>query len=231
MRPSTTRSPAYQLIPGQARCEGFFDKTVSQTFVELVSLTRGLPPVAEVTGGSPALQLVIHANMKGPVRLVVQPQRSSPFYRVDAAMQGGLALTWDAGPMLRETGLALPDLGFIAMVDTEPASPGTITAIAPVAFTPGAQQNQRVFAVVRASVDISSLAWRAQVRGSAASTAAEWVEVPNSQKFAWQRITLPIELPVDGNGLRVDVQAVSAIGAQALPLLSFTVVGTGDGKP
>jgi hypothetical protein len=219
------------MIPGQARCEGFFDKTVSQTFVELVSLTRGQQPVAGVTGGSPATQLVIQANMKGPVRLVVQPQRSSPFYRVDAAMQGGLALTWDAGPMLRETGLALSDLGFIAMVGIGPASPGTTTALAPVALTPGAQQDQRVFAVVRASVDISSLAWRAQVRGSASATNAGWVEVPNSQKFAWQRITLPIELPGDGNGMRVDVQAIAAVGAQALPLLSFTVVGTGDGKP
>ncbi len=39
--PSSSGAPAYGPVAPQ-RCEGFFDRTVSQPFIELVSLTRGV---------------------------------------------------------------------------------------------------------------------------------------------------------------------------------------------
>ena len=223
--PSTAKSPTYRLITGQARCEGFFDKTVSQAFIELVSLTRGLPPSAVAT---PAGVLEVHANVKGPVRLVVQPQRSSPFYRVDAAMQGGQILSWDPAPMLKATGLQQSDLGFVAVSGSAPGSGGTLPIFAPLSFALQAQQDQRVYAVIRVSVEVSSVAWRAYRKGPAGGLAPVWVEMPNSQRYAWQRITVPLELPVTGQGLMVDVQAVSAVDSQFLPLLRFSIAGRDD---
>ncbi len=46
-------------------------------------------------------------------------------------------------------------------------------------------------------------------------------------------ITLPIDLPADGKGMHVDVQAVSPGNALTLPLplLRFSVVGPCDGSP
>lgn len=228
LQPSRDSAPAYRIIAGQARCEGFFEKTVSQPFIELVSLTRGPPPGAGVT---PSPMLEIQANVQGAVRLVIQPQRSSPYYRVDAAMQGGQALAWDPAPMLAATGLPLSNLGFIALTRSNPPWAGAVAAIVPVAFTPQGQQDMRVYAVVRVSVDVASLAWRAYRLGTDASPAPTWIDMPDSHRFAWQRVTLPIELPADGKGLRIDVQAVGVSNSQSLPLLRFAVVGAKDGSP
>ncbi len=232
LAPSSARSPVYRMVPGQSRCEGFFDKTVSQPFLELVSLTRGLPPSPPAVGAAvTAGVLEIHANAKGTLHLVVQPQRSNPFYRVDAALQGGQALTWDPAPMLKATGLPLSDLGFIAIAGSNAAAPGAVAAVAAVGFTTQALGEKRVYAVVRVSVDVSQVSWRAYSKGAAATTASAWVDMPGSTLFAWQRITLPIELPGDGKEWSVDVQAVASNNSQALPLLRFTIVGPGDGKP
>lgn len=231
LQPSTSSAPAYRSVPGQARCEGFFERSVSQPFIELVSLTRGAPPAA---GATPEPALEIHADVRAPLRLLVQPQRSSPFYRVDAAMQGGQALSWDPAPMLAATRLALPDLGFLAVAGSAVVSGGALPAIAPVAFSAQARTDMRVFAVVRVSVEVSSMAWRGYRTGADAlpgTAAPAWADLPDSHRYAWQRITLPIELPGDGKGLRVDVQAVGAKDALALPLLRFTVLGPRDGSP
>lgn len=232
LAPSSARSPVYQMVPGQSRCEGFFDKTVSQPFLELVSLTRGAPPATRAVGAAaPAGVLEIHANAKGAMRLVVQPQRSSPFYRVDAALQGGQSLVWDSAPMLKATGLPLSDLGFIALAESNAPAAGALAAVAPVALTGQALVEKRAYAVIRVSVDVSSVSWRAYNKAAGAAPAPAWVDMPGSARFAWQRITLPIELAGDGKDLSVDVQALGTSNQQALPLLRFTIIGAGDGKP
>ncbi|MDP1901502.1 MAG: hypothetical protein Q8K96_13765 [Rubrivivax sp.] len=229
VEPSTTRSPAYRVVSGQARCEGFFDRKVSQPFVELVSLTRGpLPPAP----GASAPALVLRTDVKTAARLVVQPQRSGPYYRVDAALPAGQALSWDPAPMLAATGLRLAELGFLAVVRASGPSAATVTALAPVSLAaqpPG--EDARAVAVVRVSVAVSSVAWRSYRLGADAVLATPWAAVPDSQLFAWQRVALPIALPADGKGLRVDVQAVGADDGRALPLLRFAIEGPLDGGP
>ena len=44
-------------------------------------------------------------------------------------------------------------------------------------------------------------------------------------------ITLPIDLPADGKGLQVDVQAVPAGNSLTLTRLRFSVAGPCDGSP
>lgn len=230
LKPSSFSSPAYRIVPGQARCEGFFEKTVSQPFIELVSLTRGPAPAP---GATPAPALAIYAQSRAPVRLVVQPLASTPLYRVDAALTSGQALLWDPAPMLAATGRPLSSLGFLALTDLPATPAGAVPAIAPIAFTTQQQQDTRVYAVVRVSVEVSSVAWRGYRLGNDAAptpaTATAWTDMPASHLYAWKHITLPIDLPADGRGLRVDVQAVGASNSQTLPLLRFAVVGARDG--
>lgn len=233
VKPSSSLAPAYASVPGQTRCEGFFEKTVSQPFIELLSLTRGAPPSA-TAASAPSAPLQIRADARAAARLVVQPLPSRPFYRVDAALAPGQVLSWDAAPMLAATRQAVSGLGFLALVTSTSTNPGALPALAPVAFTPQTPQDGRVYAVVRVSVDVVSVAWRSYRVGndaaaSPSSTSAAWTDLPDSNLYAWKHITLTIPMPADGKGLRVDVQAVGAANAQSLPLLRFAIVGPDDG--
>lgn len=219
LRPSAAQSPAYRPVAGQARCEGFFERTVSQPFVELLSLTRGDVPAQSG-------ELEIRTDAAVAARLVVQPQRSRPFYRVDAELPGGQPLRWDPAPMLAATQLPLAELGFLGV--TAPAAAGaTDLAVLPLRFgSDPAGDGRRLQAVVRVSVEVSSVAWRSAPPGGPATP---WTVLPDSHLYAWRRLVLPIELPAADAGLRVDVQAVAARDAQPLPMLRFEIVGAADG--
>jgi hypothetical protein len=223
LSPSSSRTPAYAVFADPPRCEGFFERKVSQPFLELVSLTRGPMPAGT------ALQL--RADSKSAARLLVQPQRSGPFYRVDAALPAGQTLAWDAATMLAATGLRLVDLGFMAVVQAA-ATNGSPALLAPVLLSGAAAADHGIStAVVRVSVAVSSVAWRSYRLGTDGGPASDWTVLPASQLFAWQRIAVAIPLPTDGGGLQIDVQAVGADDGQALPLLRFAIDGAGDAHP
>ncbi len=220
LQPSSTRSPPYGPVAGQSRCEGFYQRSVSQPFIELVSLTRG----ASVAAAAP---LELSVDAKGRFKLVVQPQRSSPFYRMDALLTDRQTLRWDPSPMLAATGLPAADLGFLAFA----AAPGAAAQrLAPVALTPQARGELSATAVLRVSVAVASIVWRSS-RPDNSVTAGDWRELPGSELYAWQRASLPIDLPADGGTLAIDVQAVASDGGRALPLLRFTIFGSRDGAP
>jgi hypothetical protein len=217
---SKSRQPAYGPAPGQPRCEGFYEKNVSQPFLELVSLTRSPP-------GSWSLDSEGRLNLRGSpkvdTRLLIQPMRSNPLYRVDAWLTRGATVGWHSGTMLQATGLQLRDLGFLAFAGAEPM------ALAPVSTQDG-EQGQTAYAVLRPSVAVSALAWRGYRLASPSALPGTWQDLSSSALFAWERIALPIALPADGLGLRIDVRALDSQG-QALPLLQFVVLGANDEKP
>lgn len=226
LAPSSSRAPGYAAQAGQARCEGFFERKVSQPFIEIVSLTRGALP------GAQPLQLRLDTRLAA--RLVVQPLRSGPFYRMDAAMPAGQPLAWDAGPMLAATGLRSVDLGFLGLLQA-PGAGTPVAVLAPVLLGgPAAEAATQptpgpAVAVLRVSVAVGSVAWRSYRLGADAGPVSAWATLPGSQLFAWQRIALPIDLPADGQRLMVDVQALGADDGQALPMLRFAVEGARDG--
>jgi len=221
VQPSRLQQPPYQRLPGQARCEGFFERNVSQPFVELVSLTRGLPDPA---AAAPAASLQISALRNVTARLVVHPLRSGPFYRVDALIDPGQPLLWDAAPMLRATGLRLRDLGFLALA-LAPRD-DTMTVL-PLSLTPAPPGEHSVQAVLRVSVAVRSLAWRRYRLDGSDDGASGWREVAGPPLYAWDRVSLAIELPADGKSVHVDVQALDTAG-KALPLLRFILIGSND---
>ena len=222
LRPSTSKSPPYERVSGQPRCEGFFDQNVSRPFLELLSLTRG-PGLTSSADAGQGVEL--YADSTIALRLIVQPMSSVPFYRVDAAMRGRQPLAWDPAPMIERTQLAPANIAFLALPNGPQAG---VTTVVPVSLSEQARSATRVFAVVRVSVDVESISWRSYPTGG---TASEWQDVPNSQLYAWHRITLPIDLPADSKSTTVDVQANATEGKRTLPLLRFTILGPADVPP
>lgn len=218
--PSASRQPAYKpAAEAPARCEGFYERNVSQPFVELVSLTRAAP-------GALAADAQGQLLLRGPARLdlvlTVHPMRSTPLYRMDAALPRGATLAWSPQPMLQATGLRLRDLGLLAADPSAADAP----AWAPV-LTGAADDASNAHAVLRPSVAVSALAWRAWRAGS---PPGPWRDIAGPPLFAWERIALAIPLPPDGRGQRIDVRALDAQG-QPLPLLQFRLIGAQDGQP
>jgi hypothetical protein len=219
---SKARQPAYGAAPGQQRCEGFYEKNVSQPFLELVSLTRSRPGSLTVDAQG---RLSLRGSPKVDTRLLIHPMRSTPLYRVDAWLARGATLDWRSSTMLQATGLQLRDLGFLAQV----AASAEPLVLAPVSAQVSDEDNT-AYAVLRPSVAVSALAWRAYRLASPSVLPGTWQELSSKPLFAWERIALPIPLPSDGLSLRIDVRGLDSQG-QALPLLQFVVLGANDDKP
>lgn len=221
LRPSDSSRPPYQRVPGQVRCEGFYDRNIAQPFIELVSLTASAPPPQE---NAP---LQISGSRRTPTHLIVHPLRPAPFYRVDALIEPAQSLRWEPAPMLDATGLRLRDLGFLALA---PERDGTMTVV-PVRFAAtGTDVPQPAQAVLRVSVPVATLAWRRLRLDGSDDGAGAWREIPGPARFAWERVPFALDLAADGRGLRVDVQAVDPAG-KVLPLLRFNVSGPADASP
>ena len=212
LRPSMSQSPAYGPVAGQARCEGFFDQTVAQSFVELVSLTRGTAQLETTTA-----TLAITSPLA--TRLTIQPLAAAPFYRVDAPLRADQPWSWDARPMLKATGLRPEDIGFLALAT---AASDDLARVAPVAIASPTPASAAGFATLRASVALSSLAWRVY-DASAQTNTPTWRQRDQSA-YAWQPVAIALDLPDTARNVRVDVRARDAAG-QALPMLSFIVLG------
>lgn len=218
VQPSGSKSPPYRRIADELRCEGYFDQSVSQPFVELVSLTR------EVPGTSPpgaATALRIRPTAPVASQLLIQPLRPSPFYRVDARLDAAGSMQWDAAPMLRATGLRLADLGFVARAAL-PSASHDVPAVVPVAWGASDGDVRTAYAVLRASVAVSAVAARVY-RMDGGETSA-WRELPGTPLYAWELLVLPVALPADGGDTRVDVRALASDG-RPLPMLQFIVAG------
>jgi hypothetical protein len=221
LQPAQGRQPAYAPAFDPPRCEGFFERNVSQPFLELVSLTRAPPGTLSADAQG---RLVLRGLAGLDLRLTIQPLRSTPLYRVDALLARGATLSWNARPMLEATQLRLRDLGLLASAGAS----GGLPALAPVGTDPAAADSEAVaYAVLRPSVAVSALAWRAYRLGQPPGA---WQDVAGPPLFAWERIALPIPRPADGRGQRIDVRAVDAQG-QPLPLLQFLLLGPQDDKP
>ena len=223
--PDRSMQPPYHRVSGQGRCEGFFSQTVSQKFVELVSLT--LSPRLRSDGASGPLSIRVPRmlNATPPATLVIRPLGARPFYRVDMPISRK-PTEWDPAPMLTATGLQVSNLGFLAV--TGQPEPG-VTAFTPVAIDATSAKSSDAFATVRVSVKVTTLRYRQYALSPATADTEQWREVRGTPLYAWDRSQLQIPLPADDGGLRVDVEATDDSGRN-LPLLRFIIVGQHEPK-
>jgi hypothetical protein len=215
--PSASRTPAYARVPNEERCEGYFEQTVSQAFIELLSLTRQRP---DLLPSSAAGVLHIRATSRQPLQLLIQPLRPSPFYRVDAQLRPGQVLAWNPAPMLASTGLRQSELGFLARGISREAD---VAAIAPLSLAAGADDPELAYAVLRVSVPVKTVAARQYVLNGPEGGSTGWHELPGTPLYAWDTIVLPIALAGDAPVIHVDVRALATDG-RPLPLLQFMVL-------
>ncbi|NRR30225.1 hypothetical protein HSX11_08480 [Oxalobacteraceae bacterium] len=215
--PSASRKPAYARVPKEERCEGYYEQTVSQAFIELLSLTmQRLDTLPSSADGV----LRIAARSSLPLQLLIQPLRPSPFYRVDARLRPRQALMWDPAPMLAHTGLRRNELGFLAR---NISSDADFAGAAPLSLAAGAENPALAYAVLRVSVPVKSIAARQYVLGGAGSGESNWRELPGTPLYAWDTIVLPIDMAGATQDSHVDVRALAADG-RLLPLLQFLVL-------
>lgn len=215
--PSASHTPPYGRVIGEPRCEGYVEPAVAQPFIELLSLTRHQPSSQALAAG----QLQIRARPAVPLRLMIQPMGARSFYRVDTWLGAGQSLAWDAAPMMASTGARLSELGFLARAAS--ADPGT-PAVAPVSLSPAIADPAFVYAVLRVSVPVASVAARSYRLGDGVAASGAWRRLPGPPLHARDTFVLPIRFANDGRDVRVDVRAVGTDG-RPLPVLRFVVVG------
>lgn len=219
-RPSQASQPSYAARLDPPRCEGFFERNVAQSFLELVSVTRTplRDAAAQATG-----RWVVRGHPHADASLTIQPLRSTPLYRVDALLRRGESFEWDAKPMLEATRLRARDLGLLARVATPV---GATPVWAPVVIG-SADKDAPAHAVLRPSVGVSAMSWRTYRPGQ---EPGPWQPIAGVPLFAWERVTLVVAPAGDGRAQHVDVRALDTQG-QTLPLLSFVILGVNDGTP
>jgi hypothetical protein len=207
-RPSRARQPVFEQR-GPGLCEGFIEKPVGEAFIELVSLTTGSPaadprPLHFVQRSLPVAQITL------------QPRAGSPLYRVEATLRSGIEVVWDPAAMLRHTGLALADIGFL--VHAAPAN-SPRARVTPLVLNPAATAN--TVALIRATVDLASVTWR--LYGASAVAEPRWQAWTGAKIHAWT--TLPIVLPkVLESPSTLEVAATDDSGLQ-LPMLIVDILG------
>lgn len=209
--PSASQLPGYSRISGQQRCEGFFRQSVSQPFVELVSVTRNASRLTE----NIALAWIAASS----ARILIQPLRASPFYRIDAALVAGHPFEWNPQPMLSATGLLPTDLGFLAVVSPSRAQGADLLQVVPLSLPSTGREG--VFVTIRPSVALSALHWREYLPDQ---PGGDWRSFDGPAPFAWQPIPLALSsLVAQQKGVRVDIRTSDRKG-RSLPMLSFVVL-------
>lgn len=209
--PSASQLPGYSRIPGQQRCEGFFRQSVSQPFVELMSVTRNASRLTE--------SIALSWKAPSSARILIQPLRAAPFYRIDAALVAGHPFEWNPQSMLSVTGLRPTDLGFLAVVSPSRSQSADLLHVVPLTLP--STGGDSVFVTIRPSVALSALHWREYPPDQ---PGGDWLTFDGPAPFAWQPIPIALSsLTAEQKGVRVDIRTSDRKG-KLLPILSFVVL-------
>lgn len=223
--PSEIYRPKYARVGHSNVCEGYYDKTVSRPFIELISLTATPPKsIAALANGN--LQIYAPTVRQGPLNLLIQPFSVANPYRVDALILPPTALAWNSQQLRLATKLTLQAVGFVATA----VSTGTDLRVAPVrvAITAisGNDPVRYAYATVRVSDDASQFQWRSYptMRSDASAT---WAAVGSSHLYPEEWAT--VEIPVSSNGANttVELKAIDSSSSAFRPL-RFVIIGIGS---
>lgn len=221
VRPSASLKPQYGRVGKLEVCEGFFDRDVSQPYLEVISLTAQ-PRETLAALGAGALRIVAPGAGAEPPWLRIQPLRIAVLYRIDALMRPGH--TWNPRSLQESTELGLADLGFLATPSRYDA--GTLTVIPVQIGTPSATP-QTAYATVRVSTLVPKLRWRAYPAANAQAQDPPWQEANDLPLYPWSWLTIAIPL-AGAAPMQVDLNAADE-NEEPLASLSFKIAGSGNG--
>ena len=224
--PSEIYKPKYARVSHSNVCEGYYDKTVSVPFFELISLTAA-PPQSIAALANNKLRISTPTVRRGALNVLIQPFSVANPYRVDALISSPTPLAWDSGRLRHATKLTLRDVGFVATA----ASTGTDLSVAPVrVFIDATSRNDPIrsaYATVRVSEDASQFQWRSYpTLHSDAPASLTWAAVGSGHLYSEEWATVEIPLPPDGGNTTVEFKAVDSSNSAFHPM-RFVIMGTG----
>jgi hypothetical protein len=215
VRPSTSLKPEYARDGNLEVCEGFFDRDVSQPYLEVVSLTAQPREALAALGAGP-VRIAAPVTGATPPWLRIQPLRIAVLYRIDALLRPGH--TWNPRSLQESTELGLADLGFL--VTPSRSNDGTLMVI-PVQIGTPAAASQTAYATVRVSTLVPKLRWRAYPTATAQAQNPAWQDANDMPLYPWSWQTIAIPL-AGGAQMQVDVSAADDNG-EPLASLSFKI--------
>jgi hypothetical protein len=219
-RPSKSLRPAYGRGPNPLICEGFYDRNVSQPFIEVVSAL--LQPAASFRNLDAArFYLKPRIIPRRPMNLLVQPLPVATLYRVDARMENG-QVKWTPAQMLELTHLRLSELGFLAIA--EPRRGGELVVVPLQVETAPPGPASTAFITIRVSTEISQLKWRVYPTFGAQAPDLAWQDALARPLYRWASYPLQVPLPADGSSITLEV---NAFDKKKEPLRSLQLVIAG----
>lgn len=217
VRPSSMLKPAYARVAKSDFCEGFYERDVSQPFLELVSFTMDPPEAFARMGKLDRIKLQ-PAGVSMAAMLSIQPLSVSVLYRVDASLAAG-GLEWSSKQLRSATGLSLADVGFLA---TAGRTASGALIVVPLTVENTVKDAKTAFVVVRVSAKTTSLKWRAYPTHRTQAQSPDWHETLEADQplYPWESTTVSIPLSADGAGLTVEIKGkvTGAVSAEPLRL-------------
>lgn len=222
--PSELYTPKYGRLGDSDVCEGYYDKTVSRPFIELVSLTT-VPPKSIAAMSNINLRISTPRAPPGALNLLIQPFSVANPYRVDALIVSPAPLAWDARQLRQAMKSSLKDVGFVA---TGPSS-GPDLKVAPVRVGGDASSDSDpvsfVYATVRVSDEASHLQWRGYPTQHAVAPASlSWTAVATGHLYSEEWATVEIPMKTEGGNTTVEFKALDSSNAGFRPL-RFVILG------
>jgi hypothetical protein len=222
--PSELYTPKYGRVGDSNVCEGYYDKTVSRPFIELVSLTT-VPPKSIAAVPNNRLRISTPGAPPGALSLLIQPFSVANPYRVDALIVSPAPLAWDSGRLRQAMKSSLKDVGFVATA----SSSGADLKVAPVRVLVDATSDgdpvSSVYATVRVSDEASQLQWRGYPTQHAEAPASlSWAAVAGGHLYSEEWATVEIPMKTDGGSTTVEFKALESSNAGFRPL-RFVIMG------
>ena len=206
------RQPSYAPSADRTRCEGFVSQDVAAPYLEVVSLVR---MGSQLPTADKPFEFRTQAIA---AKVVVLPLVQGVAYRVDMALPAAGA-RWTPSQMLKATGLALDNLGFLAPL---PTSSPDLLALTPVSVGDGTAGTGAI-GIVRTSTATREMRWR-MTPDPRDHMSGKWTLVPNGAVGKWGLVPIQLPLPpaLASSSAVIEVEGHQVDGS-LMPILQFSV--------
>jgi len=178
---ATPGALGYQFRGGDARCEGFYQSTVSAASLDLLSLTAGA--IEFQLGNDKTVEIVTpRVGSATGIGFHVQA-RALPlntYYRMDATIAPGSSMRWPIGHVLVPANLTADTIGVLAWTEEGPNR--VLVPVSVSQRTRASTDAAPLVFVLRSSADLDELRWRSWKKDDGARAPA-WQKYPATQQM------------------------------------------------